>query len=122
MANFLDFGAPYESRVSVLSSTETSLFERGLQNAIKDVFNVSEDADSPKLLGCYFHFVKALIKKAKELKLFLKNSENKNAKLLVGLLKILVHIPKEKKQEFFTSIEATFKNIGTKYETLLKYF
>ena len=74
-------------------------FERGLQNSIKDVFAVSDSTDSPKLLGCYFHYVKALIKKAKQLKMFSKNSLNKKTKLLLGLLKLLVHCPSDQNKK-----------------------
>jgi len=93
--------------------TIMSDFERGLQNAIKDVFAVSDSADSPKLMGCYFHYVKALIKKAKQLKMFSKNSLNKKTKLLLGLLKLLVHCPSDQKQKIFDEIDSFFTNSGT---------
>ena len=102
--------------------TIMSDFETGLQNAIKEVFSVSNSNDSPKLLGCYFHFVKALVKKAKQLKMFLKNNENKKLKMLLGFLKLIVHCPSEEKQKCFDDVEILFKNSGTKFQNLLSYF
>ena len=51
-------------------------FEKALQNTIKDVFGVLEDPGSLKLLSCYFHFVKDLIKKPEELEILLRNNDN----------------------------------------------
>ena len=90
-------------------------FEKALQNASHDVFQCEN-------VGCYFHFVKALIKKAKQLGLIRKNYYGTKTKLLIGLLKILVHCPSVIKPIFFEEIQATFKDLGASYKTFLDYF
>jgi hypothetical protein len=98
-------------------------FEKGLQNAIIDVFDATFDTGKAKLVGCFFHFVKALIKKAKKLRLIKKDSEaNSRIFLLIGLFKIYVHLPKEHREKYFSQIEENFKGFGEKYKAYLNYF
>lgn len=66
--------------------------------------------------------IKALVKKARALKLFKKGEENKETKMLLGLLKRLSHCPSEKRADFYSEIEATFKNSGSGFEKFLAYF
>jgi len=52
-------------------------FEQGLRNAIKSIFKISDSGENEtNLVGCYFHFVKAIIKKAKQLGCFRKGQPN----------------------------------------------
>ena len=97
-------------------------FETGLINAIKSSFRVTNTKEGPKIVNCYFHYVKALIKKAKQLRLITKTNYDDKTKLLIGLLKILSHCPAEKRKDFFAEIELLYKSSGEKYKNYLKYF
>ena len=92
-------------------------FEKGLENAKKKLLTPSN-----KPIVCYFHYVKALIKKGKELKLNGKDFSNKNFKILPALLKLYSHCPSEKKEEFFAEIKTSFKPLGKKYDDFVSYF
>ena len=97
-------------------------FEKGLQNALCEVFEVSDSPGSPKIIGCYFHYVKCLIKKAKEFGLIPKEGMNKNTKILLCFLKIIVHCPIDQKREYFDQLQELYKGIDPKIEKLLAYF
>lgn len=92
-------------------------FERGLQNAIVSEFNAKD-----KISGCYFHFVKALITKCKQIGLIRKKDSDRKVKTLLGLLKLLAHCSPDKRDEFYNEIECIFKNFGAKYKIFLAYF
>ena len=93
-------------------------FEKGLQNVIKRVFNLSND----QISGCYFHYVKALITKAKKLGLLPQKKENKEVKLLIRLLKLLVHCPAQTRKKFFEELEGIFEDKGERFEQFLAYY
>jgi len=92
-------------------------FEKGLQNAVISEFNAKD-----KLIGCFFHYVKALVTKAKQTGLIRKNNFATEAKVLLGLLKILAHCPPEIKNEFFDQIEDAYKKYGQQYKIFLQYY
>jgi len=112
----------YELRPNLIMSD----FEVGLQNAISDVFQINKSDNGPKLVGCYFHFVKALVKKAISLGLVTRKKTNNNGenriKILISLLKILIYAQIEEKEKFFQEIETIYNNCGDKFKTFLSYF
>ena len=93
-------------------------FEPGMRNAAKETFNLSENG----ILGCYFHYTKALIKKAYNLGIMKRKEENTTAKVLIGLLKLLCHCPSESRSKLFEQIESIYKEKGAKYKKFLRYF
>ena len=102
--------------------TIMSDFELGLQNAIKKVFKISDDnGNGTKLVGCFFHYVKALISRAKVLGFITRKSTDKKALILIGLFKIMAHCSLEKRLEFFKEIEEMYASNGAKFKTFLTY-
>ena len=92
-----------------------SNFEVGLRNAIEKVFDLEKD----NIVGCYFHFVKAIIARAKTLGLLPRKKENKESKLMLGLLKILVHCKENLREDFFKVIKDLYKGKAKSYEKVL---
>jgi len=93
-------------------------FEAGMRNAAKMAFKVEDIAIS----GCYFHFVKCLMKRAQTLGLIKRKTHNKSAFILIGLLKILVHCPAEIHRDFFAEIESIYHPRGENYKKFLTYY
>jgi len=93
-------------------------FEIGMQNAVKKAFKLSDK----NIVGCYFHYVKAIITKAQKLGILKRKQENPTAKTLIGLLKILSHCPLSEREDMFAEIENIYKGKGKNYEAYLKYF
>ena len=77
-------------------------FESALQNASQNAFKCQN-------IGCYFHFVKAIVKKAKQIGLIRKNYYSSKVKVLIGLLKILVHFPSDIKSKFLERFKKFMK-------------
>ena len=70
-----------------------------------------------QLVGCSFHFIKALITCCKTLKLL-----PKETKLMLSLLKVLVHTPEDLQETFFQEIKDLFQSKGSGYGKFLDYF
>ena len=93
-------------------------FELGLRNAIMKVWDLKDE----NMVGCYFHFVKACITRCTTLGLLPRKAENKETKLMLGLIKILVHCKEELRNEFFEEIKDLFKNKGKGFVKFFEYF
>jgi len=93
-------------------------FELGLKNAIKKALDLSDK----NIAGCYFHFVKAIISKARKLGVLVRKKDDPVPKILIGLLKILSHCPLNERENLFNEIEKIYKDKGKKYEVFLNYF
>ena len=93
-------------------------FEAGMRNAVKKVWNLKEE----QMVGCFFHYVKALLTRAKTLGMMPRNQPNNQVKLLIGLLKIVAHCNKEERLKFYNEIEEAFKSKGISYKKFLDYF
>jgi len=87
-------------------------FEKAIRNAAIKAFSLTQG----NIVGCYFHYTKALIKRAKELRLIICCQENNDIKILIGLLKILVHCPGDFKEKLFKEIKELFKEKGKKFD------
>jgi len=92
-------------------------FESGLRNAIIKVWELKEE----NMVGCYFHFVKACVIRCKTLGLLPRKNENKETKLMLGLIKILVHCKEEIRNRFFQDIKSLFKNKAN-FKKFFEYF
>lgn len=95
----------------------TTDFEKGLRNALKQQYPAAE------LIGCWFHFSQALLRKAKKIKgflQFLKTSDN--AKKLFRKFRNLPLIREDKIIIAFTMFQTEAKNFGAKFTTFIKYF
>ena len=90
-------------------------FEKSLINAIRNNFK------EIKIYGCYFHYVKALWKKARKLGLT-KSKLLSNTKLLIFSIKIYPFILNKKKQDFVKEIYDYFLSTKKDYKTFIKYF
>ena len=90
-------------------------FEKSLINAIRNNFK------EIKIYGCYFHYVKALWKKARKLGLT-KSKLLSNIKLLIFSFKIYNKKKKKKKQDFVKEIYDYFLSTEKDYKTFIKYF
>jgi len=93
-------------------------FEQGMRNAVMSVWNLKQE----QMIGCFFHYVKALLTKAKTLGMMPRKQPNNQVKLLIGLLKIVAHCNNEERLQFFNEIEETFKTKGDSYKKFLEYF
>ena len=71
-------------------------FEKSLRSAIHQIFPSAKKGD------CYFHYVKYLWGKASKIGLREESLKTKT-RLLIGLLKALVHCPTSKQNDFFES-------------------
>lgn len=89
-------------------------FEKGARKAIKKVF------PKCKLLGCYFHYTKALWNKAKKQGLF-KKEIFKDTYTLIFSLKIYVFIPTEEKKEYLERLKNLYKE-KRQFKSFLYYF
>ena len=89
-------------------------FETGLRKSLKTCF--------PKSVidGCFFHFCKALWTNAS--KLGLKKSELDTTKNLICIMKCLVHIKLDEREELWKGICDIYKSKGENYKKFLKYF
>ena len=90
-------------------------FECALRKSMKKFFPYS------KLNGCYFHFVKILWEKAKQLSLCNK-SKIKNTKLLIFLFKTLPFIESDNKSIFYDQIKNFFSKLDNQYDKFITYF
>lgn len=90
-------------------------FEVGLRNGIQKAF------PETVMDGCYFHCSKALWMTAAKLGLK-KKSELENTKHLIALMKCIIHMRQEAKQDFWKDVCDLFKPKGSSYEAFLKYF
>ena len=94
-------------------------FEKGLQNSIALSFPTS------KSLGCEFHFVKALWKKAGKLGLK-KDSLKQNTRFVIGCFVVLGHIEDTKQRKFyFEELQEVYEELtqeNTSYATSFTYF
>ena len=90
-------------------------FEKGLQNALKINFPISN------VDGCFFYFAKLLGSKAKEYGLC-KKEELKKTKLLVFVLKLLTFMNPDYKINFFDKLEDYFSINNDKFTKLVKYY
>ena len=93
-------------------------FENGLRNAIYRAFSIQ----AKNIIGCYFHYVQCLIRRARSEGLLKRNDSNKEIKVLLGLLKLISHCALEHRINLFQEIEEIFKNSGNKMESFLRYF
>jgi len=73
-------------------------FEKGLRNALNMVFPEAE------IIGCFFHYTKALWKKAAKLGLECKEKKPKTA-ILISIFVILGHIPVKERNEVFIELK-----------------
>ena len=89
-------------------------FEKSARNALINIFPKSD------IKGCFFHFLKALWKKARKYGLC-KKKLIKETILLIFALKIYIFIPKGEKENYFTKIEELYSTKDN-YHPLLKYF
>ena len=89
-------------------------FEKSARNALINIFPKSD------IKGCFFHFLKALWKKARKYGLC-KKKLIKETILLIFALKIYIFIPKGEKENYFTKIEELYSTKDN-YLPLLKYF
>ena len=90
-------------------------FEKSLRNAFKKVFPEALVED------CYFHFSKAIWKKAN--RNGLRKSEYRDkCILLVCFLKIISYCDPEKQQKFFKDLQELYKTEDPKFKILLTYF
>ncbi len=87
-------------------------FEQGLINAIKFVF------PKTKVLGCYFHFVKALWNRANKIGLRCKKYMLLT-KLMLGYFKILIHLPLDCRKDLLNSMKKLFSDI--KVEIIINF-
>ena len=89
-------------------------FEKSLRKALIEIFPKSN------IYGCYFHYVKALWKKAKKYgicrKKFLKETI-----VLIFSFKIYQYIPRKDKKVFFQEIENIYEN-KNEYTKFIEYF
>ena len=90
-------------------------FEKSLQKAIK--LNYPNSV----IDGCFFHFVKLLWGRAKQLGLY-KKSEMKNTKLVLFILKIIPFLKSEDKNEVFNKLEDLFDNKENNFSKLISYY
>jgi len=90
-------------------------FEKGLRSALQWVF--------PKatLLGCEFHFVKALWKKAGKLGLRKKERKRKTA-IIINFLVIIVHLNVEDRSKYFQELKTNFQHEEKPFQEFLTYF
>ena len=91
-------------------------FERGLQNTVNSVFEKVE------IVGCYFHYVKALFKKTKQIEQVPKKGCSDQVRILISSLKILVQCSSDQQKEFYQKIEKLYDNYGSAYKTFLTYY
>jgi hypothetical protein len=70
-----------------------------------------------KILGCHFHFVKALWGKAAKIGLKKKDLKDKTA-IVIGLLILIVHIQTQHRQIFFEVLRSIYKDEEGKYQQL----
>ena len=90
-------------------------FEKSLRKAISSVFV------GTKLLGCQFHFVKALWRRAEKLGLRNKAKKIKTSRVIT-ILTFLVHVDGPKRREYFDEIRELLKNEEKSIRALLDYF
>ena len=90
-------------------------FEKGLMNAVKKNF------DDVKIDGCYFHFLKLLWTKAKNLGLC-KVNKLKRTKILIFMLKIIPFIEIDDREMFFKRIEEYYSLHKEGYEKMVSYY
>jgi len=100
--------------IKIQPTTIMSDFEKGLRKALLQVF------PQCKLLGCFFHYSKALWQKASKLGLRTL-SHLEGAKILIGFMKILVHLPFEKRNELFQILTNHYNN-DPKFKSFLGYY
>ena len=87
-------------------------FEKSLINTIREEFR------GVKIYGCYFHYVKALWRKARNISLTKKNLlEN-----IVFCIKIYPFILKDKKDFYINEVYDFAKSIDKSYNSFIKYF
>jgi len=89
-------------------------FEKPSRKAIKDIF------PECNLMGCFFHFSKALWNKAKK-KGLLKKEYFKKTYTLIFSLKIYIFIRESEKEEYLKEIKNYFKE-NQKFKSLIDYF
>jgi len=77
-------------------------FEKAIQNSVQTVFDVNV------IKGCYFHYVKCLWSKAKKLGLA-KEIHEKNTKILIAFLKIMAHMNKNERVDYFDALRKYFE-------------
>ena len=87
-----------------------------IRKALKEVF------DGTPLYGCYFHFIKNLWEKAKQLGLF-KRDLRKTTFIIIFSMKMYPYLPEDEKQNFLGKMEKYAKNINNnKYFSFFNYF
>ena len=86
-----------------------------MRGALENIFPLSA------IEGCFFHFCKALWYNASKLGLK-KESELKNTKILIALMKCLVHIKEQERKDIWKDICDVFKEKGPNYHHFLQYF
>ena len=90
-------------------------FEKSLLKAIRNKFNGS------KINGCYFHFVKSLWKKMRNLGFTKKKSLN-NTKIIIFACKLFPFILKENKNKYINELYDYANKIDCNYSKFIKYF
>lgn len=92
-------------------------FEKGLRNALKQQY------PGVQLIGCWFHYTQALLRKAKKISGFLQFLKtNENAKKLYRKFKNLPLIREDKIILAFTMFKNEAKIFGARFTTFIKYF
>lgn len=89
--------------------------EKSLRNVIKEKYSKAY------LEGCFFHFIKALWKKAKMLGLCGKKALN-NAKLFYQAFKIYPFINEKEREKYLDEIKTFIIKIESKKEKYLKFY
>ena len=90
-------------------------FEKSLINSIREEFI------DIKIYGCYFHYIKALWQKARNLNLT-KKKFLENTKLLIFSLKIYPFILSDKKDNYIKEIYEFSNSLDNAYKKFIKYF
>ena len=113
-----DFIREYFKKQAISAKVNVILcdFEKSLHNALTGRFKM-------KIIGCYFHFVKALWMKAG--RFGLKTKDNiENMKIIIDKLKILSHLPYDVRLDFLNIIQIQNSKIfeNCKFNDFIKYF
>lgn len=92
-------------------------FEKGLRNALKNQYPTAE------LIGCWFHYAQALLRKAKKISRFLRFlNDNADAKKLFRKFKNLALIREDKIIIALSMFKAEAKKFGSRFTAFITYF
>lgn len=99
----------------IVTKTMILDFEKGSRAAMKEVFPGIE------MKGCYFHFAQCLWKNAKK-KGLCDELTKLDTVLLIGFLKILVHIEEHQRKELYAELKQYFIEKQKLFKNFLQYF